>query len=149
MVDENAFIISDSGNTLVIKPYRRTHPECTDYWDGNWVRTKIDLRVGCFQASVDADLRVDELASFRNQLDVIYNELKGEAQLTSLEHWIELRILGDGLGHFDVRGSLRDEPSFGNVLHFRLYFDQTSIPEMITNLDRIFESFPIFGRRDG
>lgn len=148
MEREHALIISDSSDSIVIRPLDRTHPECVDYWDGNWLRTSIEIRAGAFQGAVIADLRTVEFASFRRQLDQVWRELNGEALFESLEHWIELRIVGDGRGHFELRGILHDGPGGGTTLHFFMHFDQTSIPGMVAALDRIAARFPILGAAD-
>lgn len=133
------------GNGLVLRPVGRAHPGAIDYWDGNWLLTEISVRVGAFRGTIRADLRTEELASFRSQLSAVYASLSGEARLVSMEEWIDLRVTGDGLGHFDVEATVRDQAGGGNALQFGLELDQTHIPEMLASLDRIALAFPVLG----
>ena len=59
----------------------RTHPSCTDYWDGNWLSTIIEVATGGFRGRVTADLRAEELETFRDQLKLLYEKNSGVAML--------------------------------------------------------------------
>jgi hypothetical protein len=53
---------------------------------------------------------------------------------------------GDGLGHFAVGCELMDEAGTGNKLQMSLgTFDQTYVPEILRQLDKIINKFPIQG----
>ncbi|QSE87669.1 cold-shock protein (plasmid) [Rhodococcus pseudokoreensis] len=39
---------------LAIVVHSRSHPEATDYWDGNWVRSILRVRAGGFTAHVNS-----------------------------------------------------------------------------------------------
>ena len=53
---------------ILLNVLGRSHPDATDYWDGNWLRTSIEARVGGFTAAFGADLRTDEFERFRSAL---------------------------------------------------------------------------------
>ena len=131
---------------LTIQPTRRSHPDCDDYWDGNWITCAVTVKVGGFRAKVDADLRAEELASFRGALAGIYEQLAGEAVFETMEGWLTIRICGDGRGHFEARCELCDEPGIGNRLFFKLSLDQTYLPTILQSLDNIMLRFPVIGR---
>jgi len=78
---------------------------------------------------------------------------KGEAELRGtnpkrlepLEGQLVLNIKGDGLGHFEVECATTDKPGNGGTLSFSLSFDQTELPRLINELDKITKAFPIKG----
>lgn len=76
----------------------RAHPSADDYWDGNWVMTRVSIRAGGFRASYEACLRTDELKSFRDQLEAAYERLDRSACFESMEQWLTIGATGDGYG---------------------------------------------------
>ncbi len=131
---------------VAIRVLGRMHPGATDYWDGNWLLSPIEVAVGGFVGRAQAGLRTEELRSFREGLEKLYKTLEGEARLDSMEEWLSLDCRGDGLGHVEVRGSVRDEPGVGNELTFRLSLDQTFLPPIITSLSGVEAVYPVLGR---
>lgn len=135
---------------LRLQPLRRSHPERTDFWDGNWLVVTLDVRVGAFRATFPATFRTTDFGEFRRQLAALHHTLVGEAVLETLEEWVSLRIVGDGRGHLEVRGSVTDEPGLGNRLTFVLpELDQTQLPAMLDELDAMERAFPTVGAPDG
>ena len=135
----------DSG-CIRVKFLRRTHPSCADFWDGNWVSVRVQIRVGGFEGRVLGDLRADELAEFREQVASLYATLKGEAALETMETWLSIRLTADRLGHMEVRGFLRDTPGTGNRLDFAFTLDQTDLPTVLEGLDAACRQYPVIGR---
>ena len=144
--DPRVIIGPQDGEHLAVEPMRRNHPDCNDYWDGNWLACAIDVNVGGFRGHVDADLRAEEFASFRDGLQRLYNQLNGEATFETREHWLTIHVVGDGRGHFEATCQLRDEPGIGNCLAFSLAFDQTYLPAVLRSLEAILHRFPVVGR---
>lgn len=131
---------------LRIEVLRREHPGADDYWDGNWVVSRISLAVGDFNANIVASMRMDEIHRFNEGLKFIDQNLFGSAVLESMEHWIELTIKCDAGGHLSIAGWLSDRPGTGNVLSFQLPDrDQTYLPDWIGSLDAIEAAFPVLG----
>lgn len=132
---------------LRLIPLRRTHPGCIDFWDGNWVDSTVDVSVGAFTGKYTACLRTDEFKSFRVGLDNLYQKLNGKTSFSSMEHWINIEVTGDGLGHFRAACTLRDAAGVGNTLKCDIQFDQTELAVMIKSLSRIEEDFPVIGQQ--
>ena len=130
---------------LHIEPTRRAYAEAADYWDGNWIYADVAVRAGAFQGAYEALLRADEFHDFRHQLAVLYEALSGVARFEAMENWVRVHIAGDGRGHFLARCTLRDNLGMGNELNFGLEFDQTAIPKMLQDLDRLLHAFPVKG----
>jgi hypothetical protein len=134
---------SSESQHLTVTPLYRPHETSQDFWDGNWLESKVDIRVGGFRGHFRASLRAEEFQRFKDQFAELYQDLKGSAEFSSLEDWLTVRVKGDGLGHFEAKCQAMDEAGTGNRLEFRLAFDQTDIPAMVKGLEQILEAFPV------
>lgn len=131
---------------VALRVVARMNPEHSDYWDGNWLRTVVIVHVGAFEATYKAALRTDELSRFRGEVGKLYQTLKGQAHLRSMEQWLDVVISTDGLGNMSITGEARDEPGLGNRLRFTIDdYDQTDLPGLIQALDEALDRFPIIG----
>jgi hypothetical protein len=120
--------------------------DATDYWDGNWLTSPIDLQAGGIRASIGAGLRANELVDFRKQLEPMHETLAGSAELESMEDWLTLRIEIDGSGRLEVRGQVCDAPGIGNSVTFEIRdLDQTDLAEIVRGLREIEAAFPTVG----
>jgi hypothetical protein len=138
---------STAAENLSIAVLGREHLGADDYWDGNWVDTKITLTVGGFTGRVRAALRTDEIHRFNEALKVLNQNLLGEAVLDSIERWIKLTVTAGSRGWIEISGTLRDQAGSGNVLSFELAeVDQTYLAGWISNLDDIETAYPVVGR---
>jgi len=135
-----------AGEHITIRVVGRLHPGFDDFWDGNWLSTRIDFAVGRFTGTVSASLRAEELLTFRNGLDGLYTRFQGEALLGSLEEWLTLRITATGSGQLRVTGELTDHPGDGNRLLFEINgLDQSYLPAILDGLDEVLTLFPVLG----
>jgi hypothetical protein len=76
--------------------------------------------------------------SFREDLARVFRELRGNAELTTLESDLRLEASIDKLGHFSWTGMLRHPgPISEERLEFRIEDDQTSLSRIIAELDAI------------
>ena len=146
--DTELLIGSRESEFLRVRPTARAHPASGDYWDGNWLDSEIELSAGAFRGQYVACLRVDELIRFRDQLTALNESLDGQASFDSIEHWLQITVKGDGLGHFNAHCLAKDIAGIGNTLKFSLYFDQTEIPAILDGLNQTIERFPLIGGRD-
>src|SRR5262245_60170970 len=87
----------------------RFAPGATDYWDANWLRVEASLAVGTWRAAVTTSLHADEFERFRQDVARLNKDLKGPAEFNSMEYWLSLRLVGDGVGHVTCEGELGDE----------------------------------------
>lgn len=133
---------------LRIRVIGRMHPNADDYWDGNWLMTPLEVVVGAFRGSVSASLRADELQGFLNALKHLDDTMRGEAELSSMEEWLTLRVSVDRVGHLDVAGEMTDRPGVGNTLRFHIGdLDQSHLRTIIDALEVAMASFPVVGSR--
>lgn len=132
---------------VIVHPTGRERPEASDYWDGNWVYATVTVAARAFRGEFEAQLRAEEFVRFRDQLQVLYETLKGGAKFETMEGWLTVDIQGDGKGHFRAACIAVDQPGIGNRLAFALDFDQTELPEILRGVDAICAAFPVVGKR--
>src|SRR5262245_7926626 len=139
-------IRGESGELLTIAVLDRSHPDCVDYWDGNWLRAAVEVRAGGFHGAATGELRTDELAAFSEQLARLQESLQGEAAFDTMERWLSIRVTGDGRGHLEFRCVVRDYPGIGNTLECVLHSDQTFMRSTVAELAAVVRAFPVVGR---
>lgn len=110
-------------------------------WYDNWLAIDVRVQAGGFQGEVAAQILSDELVRFVARLRPLYESLTGTAEFATLEEQLSLRLVGDGKGHIDLSGEVRDRPG-GNRLLFRLQFDQTQLRSSICEFERVTSQFP-------
>lgn len=126
----------------------RSHPEAADFWDGNWLGTRVLARAGGFRAAFEADLRAEEILAFHAALVEMHHTLKGEAEFLTLEQQVGLTLSMNHTGQIAVSGTLNDQPGVGNQLLFSFEIDQTFLPELIAHLGKVIEAYPPVGSPD-
>ncbi|WP_020659485.1 WapI family immunity protein [Amycolatopsis benzoatilytica] len=141
----------EHGNRLVISVLGRMHGQATDFWDGNWLLSPIEVFAGGFSGRVPAGLRTDELQSFREELENAHEDFGGVARLTSMEEWLELTVTVEKSGRVEIEGAVADGEGLGNDgtgnrLSFRIDgLDQSEVPAIIDGLSAIEDAFPVLG----
>ena len=83
-----------------------------------------------------------EFASFTTQAAALYENLDGEAELSTIENQLKIILHSDGLGHFCVTGHIMDEAGVGNTLRYELNIDQTQLQSTIKELNMLLEKYP-------
>ena len=86
-----------------------------------------------------------DFESFKQQLRRVYNSLKGSANFHCLEHYVNIVVTGDGIGHLNAKCTVTESTFPLNELTFELEFDQTYLPNIINQLNRITRTNPITG----
>lgn len=114
-------------------------------WDRNWLKSLVYVKAGVFSGSFKADLMTTDFESFKLQLAKLYDKLNGIATFKTLENQVEMKIIGDGIGHLKAECEVIDEAGFGNKLEFEIDFDQTHIPKILNQLEKITTKFPVLG----
>lgn len=140
------FEIFDTGNLVRLEPIELIKYDSNIDWDQNWVKTKVTVKGGNFSGQYSADFLTVEFKKFKQELSQLYDNLKGTANFNDLEGFLELKIDGDGFGHFEVKVKACDQPGTnGSELTFKLAFDQTELKELVNQLNSITKQFPITG----
>lgn len=145
-MDELIFEIVDSGNIVKIEPLEVIKYDSDLDWDKNWIKTKITVKGGPFSGQYYADMMTVDFEKFKQELSSLYDNLSGTANFENIEQALQLKIKGDGIGHFEVNVSAAANPGINSVdLNFSMAFDQTEIKNLINQLDKITKAFPIIG----
>lgn len=139
------FEICDAGDIIRLEPIQVYDDASQLDWDRNWVRTKVIVKGGAFSGQFTADLMTTDFELFKRDLRNLDKDFKGTAKFSPLEEQLILNIAGDGLGHFETKCNVTDRPGYGRTLSFSLSFDQTELPRLINELDKITKTFPIRG----
>jgi hypothetical protein len=138
------FEIVDSGNIVRLELIKLINKNSKHDWDRNWIITKVTIKGGAFSGQYNADFMTVDFEKFNRELSSLYDNLNGTANFKDLEDYLELKIIGDGLGHFEVDVIACDQPGiYGSELKFKITFDQTQIKELVNQLDLINKEFPV------
>jgi hypothetical protein len=113
------------------------------YEDDNWIKVQIFVIAGVFQGRVSAVFLTEELFAFASKLRPLYETLEGTAEFKTIEDQLYLKLKGDGKGHISLEGAVIDRPGIGNVLSFKLEFDQSELANSIRELEKVLTAFPI------
>lgn len=122
---------------------RYERPAAGEYYDDNWLTIQIGVQAGGFRGRVDAAVLTGELGAFLMALRPLYETLRGDAEFSTMEEQLHLRLIGDGKGHITLTGELLDQPGIGNRLHFTLQLDQSELAASIHELERVTAQFPV------
>ncbi|MBI3688885.1 MAG: hypothetical protein HY241_16380 [Actinobacteria bacterium] len=135
-----------SGDRVMIRVLGRLRGGVDDYWDGNWLVSPVEIVAGGFTANVGASLRAEEFHAFREAVQRLNAELRGEAVLESMEGWLSLVVRVVSSGRLTVMGKAIDRLGGGNQLLFRIDdLDQSYLLGIIEALDEVEAFFPVVG----
>jgi hypothetical protein len=91
---------------------------------------------------VGSVLRIDEIATFTRQLEALYRDLTGTAELECLEPALRVKVACGPAGHIQVIVDIT--PDHLNESHeFRFAIDQTYLPATLAGCKRLLDLFPI------
>ena len=146
MNEERTFFeISDSGDLIRIELIGLNYPDAELDWDRNWLRSFVKVKAGVFSGEFKADFMTVDFVGFKNELANLYEKLNGIAIFQTLESQVEIKIVGDGIGHLNAKCVVMDGAGIGNKLEFEISFDQTHIPKILNQLKNITNKFPKTG----
>lgn len=137
------FEISNNGYVVRVEPQERTHLGAANYWDKNWITTSVTVRCSAFSGKYEADFMASDFETFKRELELLYDNLKGGAMFSGLEGQLELRCIGDGLGHIEIKVFAQENPGYGGNLTYTMSIDQTFIKPLVQQLDKITKAFPV------
>lgn len=140
------FQISGDDAKIEIAVNSRSHPQSSDYWDGNWIASTIKIEIPGYKAQFNADLRTDELRDFVNELKEMDKKLKGKANLVNLDGYLELEAELDIRGRISWIAETCYPAGMGAVLKFDFYSDQSYLKGIINEIEAILSVFPVLGK---
>jgi hypothetical protein len=135
--------LSLAGLTIWVSGYQ--FAEVNDYWDGNWLFARAQVTApGARVETLGPFIRVDDFARFLNELERVDRDLRGNAELKSLEPHLHVELLGRSVGHYVMRVEIT--PDHMSQKHeFRFEIDQTFFKLTISQCRRLLERFPLRG----
>lgn len=114
-----------------------------EFYDDNWLNVVVEINSGAFRGRFFASFQVFEFSDFYDQLQLLYDTLKGKAIFSTLEGQLEISITCNALGNLEVSGFAMDEAGIGNQLNFQFQLDQAYLPKILGELATIVNLFPI------
>jgi len=126
--------------------HNRQFPEHEDYWDGNWLN--VTAYCGAQGASVTVTgsiVHLSDIACLLKGAESMYAELKGQASLPCIEPELYVELKAKGHGHIDVEVSITPD-NLTQSHHFRFEIDQSYLPGLTADCQKILAKFPIKGK---
>jgi hypothetical protein len=137
-INENDFIRIDVGGL--------NFPNAELDWDKNSLKAVVIFKVSAFSGNLVTYLMTTDFEIFKRELKILYDNLDGTANFEGIEGNITIHIKGDGIGHLYAKCFITDSFPDGNELNCEIGFDQTQIPELIKQLEKITTEFPTTGK---
>lgn len=137
-------ILKAEGRYLEIIILRRSHPECTDFEDGNWLEAEIKIAVPGFKGCYGTNLRTDDFGRFNEDLERLKIFQSNEIEFTTMEEGLYIK------GKFDMSGNIQwigtaKSLSGDNNLTFSIRTDYGSIDDLLTQTQDILNDYPVVG----
>ena len=145
--NENLFFeIKNQGNYIRIETLYLIKYDSEIDFDRNWIQCKIYASGGAFSGEYSRDLMTTDFEKFKHDLNSLYTNLNSSAEFYDLEEAVNIKIKGDGIGHFNAEITCNDSPGIEAAqLKFEIDFDQTFIKKIVKQLNIITRKFPIKG----
>lgn len=114
-----------------------------EYFDDNWVSVEVSVSAGAFSGRYRAAFLTEDFVRFQSLLQPLFETLTGQAEFTTLEEQLTLKIAALSRGNIEVNGIALDQAGISNKLQFHLEIDQTCLAETLRGLNEIIASFPL------
>jgi hypothetical protein len=123
----------------------RQFPGTSDYWDGNWLMvTACCESPGARVWAQGPIIHLSEIQHWLTGLKGLAHSILGEAELACIEPELGAKVCLDKLGHGSLVVNIT--PDHMNEQHqFTFEVDQSFIPGVIRNLEKILDKYPIKG----
>jgi|GEM_PF-4921620 len=105
-----------------------------------WLTTTVCFDYKDFSARFPIYLMLNDIYPFFEQLEVLNKDLKGEANFTTIEGNIDLKLLTDGLGHIEINGKIRHGSDYSLETSFIIPSDQTFLNALLNQCKEILKN---------
>ena len=140
----------DKSITFVLEASDREFPGIKDYWDGNWVLVRLDLKIPGLKIDfTDPCIRTDELETFLEALKGLSlgHSLIAETSFTEPILYISLQIPEPGsddlMGRIEIT-LFADEGAANVAVEMDIDFDALDI--FISGIEDILKEYPVVAR---
>jgi len=123
----------------------RAFPESDEDWDRNWINILAIVQAPGSRVEVGGPLlRSNEIAKFTGQLETLYADLRGTAELACIEPALNIKIVCGSNGQMEATINITpDHMTQSHCIVFSL--DQSYLPPVISSCKRMLERFPVLG----
>ncbi|MET4559832.1 hypothetical protein ABIA69_000975 [Lysinibacillus parviboronicapiens] len=142
----NFHLLGEENERVVMEVLSRKYPNSADYWDVNWIDSKINVEIPGYLVQFYADLRTDDVRDFVDELKLMSSSLQGKAILKNLESTIHFECKMNYSGQIMWSGETCYPAGYGAVLKFEFKSDQSYLKRLIKDLDDILTVFPVIGK---
>jgi hypothetical protein len=134
MMDESdGVLLTDKRSRIFLHP-----PQPDPH--GHGFRQLVDIVAGSFRGTIEAECYDPRaLHSFHQQLQELYQSLKGKAELPCSYENLKVSLEGDGMGHMTVRVEAREGFAMNVRLNFFFQIDQTELRAVIDSTERLLD----------
>jgi hypothetical protein len=121
----------------------REFPDATDFWDGNWLVIRAEMRAsGAYVERSGPILTAADFERFRDDLSKMVADLAGEAVLEGLEPGLRFFLKMQKLGR--IEAIVEITPDHLTQQHrFEVEVDQSFLPGLVASCDAILTRFPV------
>jgi hypothetical protein len=95
-----------------------------------WFGASVYVQSAVWSGKLRAVFMAGELRRFGAEIEKLYLELKGKAELRPMDGFLEMTFEGDGRGHVLVNGTACHQNGAGTRLEFEFELDQTQLPSI-------------------
>ncbi|MGG5487113.1 WapI family immunity protein [Gaetbulibacter sp. PBL-D1] len=138
------FEIKDGVNFLRIDVLKQNFPNSELDWDKNSLNCLVSVKCGRFSGDFNTDLMSTDFKTFKAELETLYENLDKTATFEGIENQVTIQVEGDGIGHLTAKCSLMDNAGIGNKLICEMNFDQTELPKLNQQLNKIISIYKVF-----
>ena len=131
---------------LQIWIHSRRYPDHQDFWDGNWLNATFHCGAQGASVWVSGDiLRNAEIADWLVMLENLNETLSGEANLETLEPYVDVKIAAETYGRISVKVDITPE-HISQQHFFEFWLDQSYLNDLILSCRKILKEFPVRGK---
>lgn len=126
---------------------RRQYPGSRDYWDGNWLATRVQIRGGGVRGRLDTEIHAEDFSTFLAALERMETEPSATATLKPLETVIRVDVARAKDGLLVASCEATPSPKANRHLYFTIRFDDQNLVRIINELGQIVRDYPIVGKK--
>ena len=143
---EHIIQIRGDGAFVMLDFHHRAYPEAQDYWDGNWVVTRIRAETQGFKVDFTDQVHLGDVVRFYEEVMKMHATLAGEATLAMIEEYLTVTGTLDARGGLHWSAMLAQPFRRDNRLQFTFRADQSYLPDLIQQLEGVLVAFGVRGR---